>query len=321
MTRILVLYYSQTGQLTRAARSMLAPLAGRSDIEIVWEELEPREAYPFPWTFFQFLDVFPESVYLDPPPMQPVGFDPDSHFDLVILAYQVWFLSPSLPVTGFLKSQAARVLRGKPVITLIGCRNMWLTAHEKVTRLLAGQGATLIDNVVLVDQGPPWATFVTTPRWLLTGKKAGFWFFPPAGISDADLQAAGRFGRALADGLHLLQSRPGTPLLGGLRAVRVNPGYIAAERIGHRSFLVWGKLLRAIGRPGRPLRRAGLLVYCAFLVTMILTVVPVGILARALLRPLFARRMDADIARLERPSGSGTERMAAYREAAVAVED
>lgn len=312
MTRILVLYYSQTGQLTRAVRSMLRPLAGRADVEIVWQGLEPVEPFPFPWGFMRFFDTFPECVHLDPPPIRPVDFRPGERFDLVILAYQVWFLSPSLPVTAFLQSQGARVLRDTPVITFIACRNMWLSAHEKVRKMLAALGARHVDNVVLTDQGPAWATFITTPRWVLTGKKNGFWgIFPPAGVSDNDIAGAARFGRALADALSQVESASG-PLLTGLGAVKVNPGYIAGEKIAHRSFMLWGGLLRAIGRPGKPLRRAVLVVYIVFLVTMILTVMPVSIVVRALLRPLLRKRLDAEVARLEAPSGSSTERLAQY---------
>ncbi len=313
MTRILVLYYSQTGQLTRSVKSLMDPVERLPGVEVVWQEIEPKEPYPFPWGFFSFLDVFPESVYLDPPELRPVSFGPDSHFDLVVLAYQVWFLSPSPPIAGFLKSSAARVLKDTPVITLIACRNMWLTAQEKIKTLLASAGAKLIDNVVLIDQGPPWATFVTTPRWLLTGRKDGFWgIFPPAGVSEADIAGAARFGRALADSLHLLQSGPVPSLLGGLAAVRVNPGYITGERIAHRSFLLWGRLLRAIGKPGSRLRRMALLIYVTFLVAMILTIVPLGIVVRLALRPFLRRRMDAEVTRLELPSGSSTERMGRY---------
>lgn len=313
MTRILVLYYSQTGQLTSALESMLRPLAGRADVEIVRQNLEPVEPFPFPWPFFRFLDTFPESVYLDGPPLKPLAIRPDERFDLVILAYQVWFLSPSLPVSAFLQSEAAQVLKDTPVITFIACRNMWLSAQEKVKELLAARGARLIDNVVLVDQGPPWATFVTTPRWLLTGKKDGFWgIFPPAGVSAADIAAAERFGRALADALPRVKSASG-PLLAGLGAVKVNPGYIAGERIARRSFLVWGRLLRAIGPVGHPVRQLVLVVYAVFLITMILTVMPVSIIVRALLRPFLRRRLDAEVARLEAPSGSSTERLAQYR--------
>jgi hypothetical protein len=313
MTRILVLHYSQTGQLTRAVKSMLSPLANRPDVEIVWQNLEPVEPFPFPWGFFRFFDTFPECVHLDPPPIRPVAFGREARFDLVVLSYQVWFLSPSLPVTAFLKSEAAQVLRDTPVITFIACRNMWLSAQEKMKALLHDLGARHIDNVVLVDQGPPWATFITTPRWVLTGKKNGFWgIFPPAGVGAAEIAAAARFGRALAEALPLLQSARG-PLLSGLGAVKVIPGYITGEKIAHRSFRLWGGLLRAIGKPGNPLRRLVLVVYIAFLVTMILTVMPVSIVARILLRPLLRKRLDAEVARLEAPSGSSTERLAQYQ--------
>jgi hypothetical protein len=208
------------------------------------------------------------------------------------------------------------VLNGRPVITLIACRNMWLSAQQTVKTLLAECGARLIDNVVLVDQGPPWATFVTTPRWLLTGKQDGFWgVFPPAGVSADAIAASARFGRALADGLDTLSSGAGGSLLHGLRAVSVNPGYIAGEKIAQRSFRLWGRLLRALGPSGRPVRRAALLLYAVFLVTMIVTVLPISMLLRALLRPLLRRRLDAEVARLEQPSGSSGERMSRYARA------
>jgi hypothetical protein len=305
MTRILVIHYSQTGQASRAVRSMLAPLQNNPEFELVWHNVEPVAPYPFPWDLATFFDTFPESVHLDPPPIRPAGFDPDAHYDLVVLTYQVWFLSPSLPITAFLKSPEARVLRDKPVITLIACRNMWLTAQETMKGLLAERGARLIDNVVLVDQGPTWATFVTTPRWMLTGKRNGFWgVFPPAGVSEAEIAGARRFGQALVAKRHLIQSGATAPLLSGLGAVTVNPGYIASERIVHRSFRVWGRLLRAIGKPGHRARRAVLVLYVLFLITMILTVMPLGIVIRALLRPLMRARMDREVARLEQPSGS-----------------
>lgn len=312
MKHILVLYYSQTGQLTRAVRSMIGPLENDPGVKIVWENLQPKKPYPYPWPVFDFIDAFPESVYMDPPLMEPVSFNPDTHFDLIILAYQVWFLSPSLPVTGFLRSDAARVLKDTPVITLIACRNMWICAHEKMKILLTELGAKLIDNVVLVDQGPPLLTFITTPRWLLTGKRDGFWgIFPPAGISEKDIDDAARFGRVLKGSLDKLGPAAGS-LLWGLGAVKVNPGYITSEKIAHRSFYIWGNLFRSIGLPGNPLRRALLIIYTIFLITMILTVVPLGVILRLVLSPFSKRKMDARVLQIEQPSGSSTERILGY---------
>lgn len=311
--RVLVLHYSQTGQLNRAAHSMMRPLEGRDDIEVVWEEIRPVKPYPFPWPFFAFLNVFPESVHLAAPEMQPPVISADERFDLVILAYQVWFLSPALPITGFLKAHGAALLAGKPVITFIVCRNMWLTAQEKIKKLLDAAGARLIDNVVLVDQGHPLATFVTTPRWLWTGKKNGFWgIFPPAGVSEADIAGASRFGKAILDALKRTDKPLQAPLLKGLGAVKVNPGYVASERIAHRSFYVWGKLLRAIGAPDSTLRKMMLAVYAVFLVMMLITVVPIGLVIRMIVRLALKKRLDAEVRRLEEPSGSGTERIEEY---------
>lgn len=311
--RVLVLYYSQTGQLVRAVHSLLEPLRGQPGIAITEAPLAPSTPYPFPWGFLDFLDVFPESVYLDPPMMAPVDFDPDAEFDLVILAYQVWFLSPSLPITGFLKSKAARVLQGRPVITLIACRNMWLTAQSKLVDMLKAWDARLLDNIVLVDAGPAWSTFITTPRWLLTGRKDAFWrIFPAAGVSTTDIAACARFGRALRDALASLPDTPARSLLEGLGAVRVDPRYIASERIGHRSFLLWGRLLRRMGPPRSWPRRAILIVYAVFLALMIVTVVPITLCVTLLLRPLLRRRLQRAATLLEQPSGSSRDRCAQY---------
>ncbi|MGC2520259.1 MAG: dialkylresorcinol condensing enzyme [Burkholderiales bacterium] len=309
MKRVLVVYYSQTGQSGEVVRSFTAPLATCADIELRLIALQPRTPYPFPWRFFRFLDVFPESVHLDPAPIVPIEVAPDEDYDLVILAYQVWFLSPSQPVTAFLKSRAAqRLLAGKPVVTLIACRNMWLMAQEKMKALLAAVGARLTDNVALTDRGGL-STFVTTPRWLLTGRRDGFWGLPPAGLSDAQIAACARFGHALVAALARDEERSGRPMLTGLRAADAEVRLIASERIGHRSFLLWGRLLRAVGGPGSRQRVPVLAIYVVFLVCMIVTVVPLAIGVKALLRPLLARRLAAQKAYFEQPSGSSSERM------------
>jgi hypothetical protein len=309
--RVLVLYYSQTGQLGEVVRSFSAPLAKCADVDLRVIALQPRTPYPFPWRFFRFFDAFPESVHLDPAPIVPIEMKPDEHYDLVILAYQVWFLSPSQPVTAFLRSDAApRLLAGKPVVTLIACRNMWLMAQEKMKSLLATVGARLTDNVVLTDRGGL-STFVTTPLWLLTGRREGFWGLPRAGLTDSDIAACARFGHALVAALARGDERSGRPMLTGLQAANVEVRLIASERIAHRSFLLWGRLLRALGGPGAPQRLPVLAVYVVFLVCMILTVVPLVILVKALLRPLLARRLAAQKAYFEQPSGSSSERMSA----------
>jgi hypothetical protein len=307
MKRILVVYYSQSGQLQRAARAVAAPLlAAGHAVDFV--ALEPAKPYPFPWPFWQFLDAFPESVYLDPPPLKP--WQAGSDYDLVILAYTVWFLSPAPPITAFLKSEAGRaLLKNTPVVTLTACRNMWVLAQEEVKKLLAEAGARHCDHVALTDPGPSLATFITTPRWMLTGRRDARWGLPAAGLSEQQIAGSARFGRALAQALAQNRLDGARPALAGLRAAEVDPALLASEKIGRRSFRLWGKLVRSTGGPGALTRRPVLAAYVAFLVLMIVTVVPASLLIRALLKPLLRNRLDAQAAAYEQPSGRGAERM------------
>jgi len=249
------------------------------------------------------------------PALAPLQLAGDEDFDLVVLPYQVWFLAPSLPITAFLRHPvAARLLHGKPVVTVIACRNMWMLAQEKTKGLLAACGARLIDNVVLTDPGPTLATFITTPRWLWTGKKAGFWGLPAAGLNAWQISATRRFGLALRDALQRDAEQGSAPLLAGLGAVTADPRLYVSEKAGTRSFFVWGRLLRAAGAPGSRQRVPLLALYVVFLVVMIVTVVPTSLALQALLRPLLGAALSRIKHQFEMPSGSAKDRLSQYED-------
>lgn len=312
MKRVLVVTFSQTGQLADIVGRVVGPLrAGGHAVHV--ETLQPRTPFPFPWPVVDFVDVFPECVQLDPPPLQPMRLNGDEDFDLVVLAYQVWFLAPALPMTAFLQSPAGQaLLRGKPVVTLVACRNMWLSAQQTMSRLIAAAGGRLVDHVALVDRGPALATFITTPRWVLTGRRDGFLGLPPAGVAPAEIAAADRFGKALAEALDADIEKSGLPMLAGLGAVTVNPRLALSERAGLRAFRLWSRLIRAFGRRGQRRRWPILALFAVYLILMVLTVVPLSLLLQTLLAPLLARRLARLKAEHEQPSGCGCERMNRY---------
>ncbi len=304
MKRVLVVHFSQTGQLARIARRIASPLAGSDEIELVEEILRPRTPYPFPWPLLRFFDAMPEAVLLDPPALEPLVVGADEQFDLIVLAYQVWFLSPSGPVTAFLKSdEGKRLLRGRPVVTVIACRNMWLNAQETAKKLIQEAGGELRDNVVFTDRAATLATLITTPRWLLTGKRDGFLGLPPAGIAEQDIAGAERFGHALVRALRDGREKGSGPMLGGLGAARVDPRLIFSERAGKRAFGAWSRIIRLGGAPGSLLRLPLVALFCLYLVAMILAVVPASLLLQRLLRPLLARRLESQKTYFELPSG------------------
>lgn len=306
MKKILIISYSQTGQLNRVIASVLKPLKMEKDVHVFHQILEPDPDYPFPWPFWKFIDVFPESSLMIPPKLKPLSEKIKDDFDLIIIAYTVWYLAPSPPITAFLKSVEARqILNQKPVITLIVCRNMWLMAQEKVKTLLENAKAVLIDNVVLTEEDHQIASFITTPRWMFTGKKNRFFgIFPPAGISEEKIQQAVRFGHAIKNALKTDALKNKKPILKGLQAVRVNPRYITSEKIGNALFTKWAKLLIQKGAPGK--RQISLIVFFLFLITLIITVVPFTLLLKLIFSPFIQKRMLKEKNAFEQPSGSET---------------
>ncbi|MDR0762668.1 MAG: dialkylresorcinol condensing enzyme [Campylobacteraceae bacterium] len=303
--KVLVVHYSQSGQLDEAIKYCIKPLLSDKNISVVDLNLKPVEPFPFPWNILDFLNVFPESVYCDKIPLESFNINKNEEFDLIILAYQVWFLSPSLPMSSFLQSTEAKVwLNNKPIVTFIACRNMWLTAQEKMKRLISQNGGVLCDNIALTDAGNALETFITTPRWMLTGKKDKFWFFSSAGIKKSDMQNCVRFGQAIKSALKNNLEKSKKPLLRGLGAVNVNEKFIMSEKIGHRSFLIWGKFLRKIGKVKSRARRVFLCIYLLFLILMIITVVPLTLFLRVLLYPLMIKSLRKQKTYYEEPSGS-----------------
>lgn len=305
MKNVLVVHYSQSGQLHEVVRHFTRALTESDHISVTFESVATEQEYPFPWPFWRFFDTFPEAVYLDPPPLKPGSLRGDEDFDLVILAYQVWFLSPSLPITGFLQSPAAaKLLRDKPVVTLIACRNMWLQAQEQVKGLLQAVGGRLVGNVALVDEAGSIGSFLATPAWVLTGNKGPKLggLIPRAGVAPRDIAACERFGIRIRD--VLTSDLPiDDSLLSGLNAVAVDEKLIASESTARRSFLIWGGLLRRIGPQGAPLRKPVLAVYVLFLLTLILTFVPLSMLAKKLLSPFLQQRIARQKNYFALPSG------------------
>lgn len=277
--KALIVYYTQTGQLKELVDAVCIPLA--DDFEFVFEELRPTPAFPFPWTGMSFYQAFPESVQEIPCQLEPISFDPDEKYDLVILAYQPWYLSPSIPFTSFLQSEAAKkVLEGKPVITLLGCRNMWIMAHERVKRRIKELGGDLVGNIVLVDHHHNLVSVVTIVRWMLKGLKHGGGLygklFPPAGLDPHEIRRASRFGE------QILQSYENNDLTNLQKkllkkgAVHIKPVLMTIEKRGFMMFRAWSKFILKKGGAGEPAREGRLKMFRVYLFTVIYLVSPIG---------------------------------------------
>ena len=288
MKRILVVYYTQSGQLKEIIDSVLSPL---TEVTIDFLPIDTAEPFPFPWTGEAFFGAFPESYLQIPQPLKPFELV-HTDYDLVILGYQVWYLSPSIPFNSFLQSEAGKqLLQGKPVITVSGTRNMWVMAHQKVKKLLTDCGAHLVGNIALTDRHHNHISVITIVQWLFSGDKNKRYLgvFPKAGVADKDIQGASVYGTLIAP--HL-QTDDYTGLQQEIVAhggVHYRRFLLSAEKKGNRLFGIWAKMIY-----GSKKRKFLLKCFRIYLYIAIWVLMPIVCLLYWLTYPLFFWKVERD---------------------------
>ena len=279
MKRILVVYYTQSGQLKEIIDSVLSPL---TEVTIDFLPIDTAEPFPFPWTDEAFFGAFPESYLQIPQPLKPFELV-HTDYDLVILGYQVWYLSPSIPLSSFLQHpEAKKLLSGKPVITISGTRNMWVMAHQKVKKLLTDCGAHLVGNIALTDRHHNHISVITIVQWLFSGDKNKRYLgvFPKAGVADKDVQGASVYGSLIAPHLQ-------TDDYTGLQQAIVAHG--GAEKKGNRLFGIWAKMIY-----GSKKRKFLLKCFHIYLYIAIWVLMPIVWLLYWITYPLFFWKVERD---------------------------
>lgn len=295
---VAVFYYTQTGQAQAIARSLCAPLEA-AGCRVVEREIRPVTAYPFPWSSEAFFQVFPESrlgIACAIEPMDLSGAVAEA--DLVIVAGQSWYLSLSTPLHAFFQSPEVRTyLRGRPVVFVNGCRNMWVMTQSEMRRYLREIGARYVGFIELHDRAPNLVSVLTIIRWLFYGRKEATRLLPAAGVSQRDVADADRFGltilRTLYDGQwEQLQER-----LMREGAVTFIPHIYFIERNGYAMWGRWAHFVRRRGGAGDPRRQGRLRLFKAYLFFVLYAVSPFGLLFYGLTYPL--RRATLKKARRE----------------------
>lgn len=292
MKRILVVYYTQSGQLKEIIDSVLSPL---TEVTIDFLPIDTAEPFPFPWTDEAFFGAFPESYLQIPQPLKPFQLA-HTDYDLVILGYQVWYLSPSIPFNSFLQSEAGKqLLQGKPVITVSGTRNMWVMAQQKVKKLLTECGAHLVGNIALTDRHHNHISVITIVQWLFSGDKNKRYLgvFPKAGVADKDVQGASVYGTLITP--HL-QTGDYTGLQQAIVAhggVHYKRFLLSAEKKGNRLFGIWAKMIY-----GSKKRKFLLKCFRIYLYIAIWVLMPIVWLLYWLTYPLFFWKVEREVKKL-----------------------
>ncbi|MFN8322802.1 MAG: hypothetical protein U0T74_09110 [Chitinophagales bacterium] len=283
--KVLILFYTQSGQLAQVVQSFAAPLvASGMRVEIV--QAKPENEFTFPWTSKRFFDAMPESVLAIPAPMQPIELK-ETKYDLVVFAYQPWYLSLSIPANSILAAEEVKkVLKDTPVVTLIGARNMWISSQEKLKKVLNQLEAKLVGNIALVDRNSNSTSAITILYWMLTGKKDSYLgIFPKPGIQENDIANAATFGTTVSAFLQQGNWDGLQQALVDQHAVEVKPDLLFIEERAPRLFSIWANIIIK-----RKNRQAWLTFFKYYLLFALFIVAPVVLLINAVFfRPFFRK--------------------------------
>ena len=276
--KIVVFYYTQTGQALEIVQQVCDPLA-TADIQVVYKEIIPEETFPFPWTVRSFFQAFPESRLAIPCCLKAIDLSDVQDADLVIVAGQSWFLSHSIPLHGFFQSDEIKdYLKGRKIVTVDGCRNMWVMKQLKTREYIQEIGADYVGSIVLQDKASNLVSAITILRWLLQNKKEATRWLPPAGVSPEDIRQSTCFGDILLDTLtndsfDMLQER-----LMEKKALTFLPSVYFIEKNGFRLWGQWARLVLKKG-PYNSLAREPLLrLFKYYLFVVLFLVSPFGLL-------------------------------------------
>ncbi|MNK36759.1 hypothetical protein D3C87_553150 [compost metagenome] len=246
MKNVLVIYYTQSGQLESIAKNIAKPFLDSEEINLTFHEIQLEKPFPFPWNKESFFDAFPESFLQIPTALKPVPEEIlNTKFDLILFHYQVWYLSPSIPINSFLKSDdAKKILNNTPVITISGSRNMWIMAQEKIKVLLRKANANLVGNVALVDRVGNLISVITIVEWMFSGvKKKYLGIFPLPGVSEKDIQESSQFGEIMLDSLQKENLTQLQPKLVDAGAVKISSYLVTVDKTANKIFNKWSNII------------------------------------------------------------------------------
>lgn len=291
MKKVLIITFSQSGQLDEIVSSITDSFP--KEVQLHYEKLRPNPSFNFPWKGTTFYDAMPESVRMVPAKLETLSFNPNEDFDLIILGYPIWFLSPPIPITTFLKSKEAKiVMKGKPVITVIGARNMWVMAQEDIKKMIKDNGGIHRGNIALHDKHNNLSSVITIVYWMGTGNKDSYLgIFPKPGISDSDIEDAERFAPLIVEALVKNEFFNLHENLLKLNAVELSANVISTEEKGKRMFHIWSGFILKKGGPGSQSRVFRLIMFKWYLLFVIFAVSPIVTVLFYVTWPLFFLRI------------------------------
>jgi hypothetical protein len=195
--RVLLIQHSLSGETKTATHEFVRGLrdgllendapGNNRYLDLVEQRIETEPPFRFPWNVWSFFDVMAETVASSvrikknahswtvraPIIMAQPEQDQSGGFDLVVLGWQTWFLSPSLPVRLAIHDPRYQSLFQMAPVLLIGThRNMWHRASRTLCHELTHDAHVQLvgPGINFVQSSAFLVSVVKTLRWQLQGE-------------------------------------------------------------------------------------------------------------------------------------------------------
>ena len=113
----------------------------------------------------------------------------------------------------------------------------------KLKVYLKNLDAKLVGNIALVDRRDNYTSVLTILRWMTTGQKEKSGILPAAGVSNDEINGAGKYGMIIEN--HFKNNN-----LGNLQtelvkkgAVEIRAFLVRVEKVGNKIFTIWSNLI------------------------------------------------------------------------------
>src|ERR1700757_1993406 len=210
--RILLLYYSYTGQAQKVLEAAGEVFRGRGcDVQTAEIKFTDKR-YAEKFSRFPMRRVWPDMLRVlgaqkrnETGEIQNPDTVRDGDYDLILIGSPTWWDNVSMPLRSFLKSDEARkVLSGKPFAVFVVCRQFWRENLQAVRELAEEQGGRYVDEIHFTYPGDNLRSMLSLTSYLGSGEYRQKYLglrIPPTNVQPEQLEQTRTFAARLADGL------------------------------------------------------------------------------------------------------------------------
>lgn len=210
--RVLLLYYTYTGQASRVLESAGEVFRERgcevqkAKIEFTDERFAERfSRFPMRHVWRDLLSVLPAQTRRARGKIRTPDEVRNADYDLICIGSPTWWRTTNMPMRSFLMSEEARnLLGGKSFAVFVVCRRYWRENFTTVRKLGEKQGGRYVGGVHFEYPGGQVRSLLSLSSYLGSGEYRDRYLgvrIPSTNVQPEQLERTRQFASALADRL------------------------------------------------------------------------------------------------------------------------